>query len=346
MNTTSGTKRILFSGKITGDIVSDMTHIEALGDSKYDAKSLTFSLGGASANVARAIQSLATVFGGDIHTKIMTSQGKLAGAESFEKFSNYLFVSAGQDVIYRLLKHNGIDYMDLCEDIRGTGFPINIVIESKNGRSIMRQSNEDVAKQARRDRVNVAQGVIEAEVDTSDLVFIDPTKPFLGESVIQACLKRNTTTIIDYGLQGPLKDEVDAQRLDFILRNADVLIVPGDAWIEGMVEGEVDPQKLFEVLVSDEYRAHTVILSDGAKPVRVSVSGEEHTVEVAPIEGPKYKNGAGDTRDGAFLYFLSQGDDILTAAKKATFMASVKIRYPGNTWLEHITEHAAESDLF
>ena len=87
-------------------------------------------------------------------------------------------------------------------------------------------------------------------------------------------------------------------------------------------------------------------MSDGTNPVRLSHNGRVSEIPVEPVAETINISGAGDTRDGALMFFLSRGDDMETAVTKATVMASIRIQYPCNEWEDHILEHVQDNPLF
>ena len=349
METVESNRNLVCVGKINIDFHAASPEVGELVDTKDFAHSgMWVDLGGASANVARAINTLSRVYDDPGSTKIVTRIGQPPEEEGYKTFGEHLFAQHATDMTFSLLQHEGLNYIDVAAGQMGPGIAKSMVSGWNGGRHIYKQKSF-VGPQF--NAVNDGllantKPIIEAEVSNAAYVFVDPARPGLANLTTEICEERGIPTIVDHGLKAWPTDEKEAAILDNILKKADILIVPSDAVVPGMRDKESNPDRLFELLHGKEYKARTIIMSDGTNPVRLSHNGKVTEIPVMEVENPINVSGAGDTRDGALMFYLSRGDDMETAVTKATVMASIRIQYRDNDWEGHIYDHVVDNPLF
>ncbi|PCI57103.1 MAG: hypothetical protein COB36_02195 [Alphaproteobacteria bacterium] len=341
-------RNLVLVGKINLDIYAGSGDVTSLDDTKdFASGGMGVSLGGASANVARAINTLSRVYDDAGSTKIITRIGESSEHAGYKDFGEHLLSQHVSDMTFRLLQHEGVNYADVAAGKAGPGIAKSIVSNFKGGRHIYKQQPLAEQFNASNDGlVTSVKPIVEAETAGASYVFVDPARPHLSNIAANVCEEKGIPSIVDHGLKAWPKDAGKAALLENILKKADILIVPGDAFVPGMEEGKKDSDKLFELLQGKEYKARTIIMSDGIDPVRLSHNGKVSEIPVTPAENPINVSGAGDTRDGALMFFLSRGEEMETAVAKATEMATIRIQYYGNEWEDHIFKHVMDNPLF
>ncbi|MGN7438629.1 MAG: carbohydrate kinase family protein [Alcanivorax sp.] len=341
-------RNLALVGKVNLDIYGASGQVTSLGDTKDFADGgIGVSLGGASANVARSINTLSRVYGDEGSTKIVTRIGEPPEQQGYNNFGEHLLAQHAAEMTFRLLQHEGVNYTDVAAGKEGPGIAKSVVSNFRGGRHIFKQMPLQAQFAAANDgMVSSVHPVMTAELSGASYVFVDPARPALAKVATDVCEENRVPSIVDHGLKSWPKDELKASLLEDVLKNADILIVPADAFVPGMRDGEKNPDKLFETLSGKEYKARTIIMSDGTDPVRLSHHGKVSEIPVTPAENPINVSGAGDTRDGALMFFLSRGDEMETAVAKATEMATIRIQYPGNDWEHHIYDHVKDNPLF
>ena len=321
--------RILVVGAITVDdnhYVPDGIKI----DGKVTAKTSNIRLGGGAGNCAQALHKLDEALSTHTYIKLITRLGRPPADNLRAKLAHLAATE--------ILSEIEIDYVDATRGESAIAF--NSVAEHGKGRSIVRDhvDNHD----------DLAYGIeetIENEVRGADVVFVDPSKPYIGLIACRSGNKHNKPVVIDWGQSKWPKDPEIAEMVDEMIGRADILMVPSDAVVRGMNDNEVNPQKLINTL-RNVYMTPHILMSDGSEPVQVFLQGEYHEIPVEPWNGDKYALAAGDTRNAGFLHALSRGHDILGAAKFGTALASIKIRYPGLVWADHVVADLKENPAF
>jgi len=341
-------KNLVFVGKVNLDIYGVNSSIDKLEDTKdFATDGMGAALGGASMNVARAVKKLAGVYG-DIQTaKIVTRMGQEPDKASFANHDEYILKKYVRAMTREKLDYEGINCTDVTVGQAGPGIATSIVSGYNGGRHILKQQPLfEVFNAANDGMISSVHAHVQNEVCNAGYVFIDPARPALPNIAADVCHDQGVSAVVDYGFKQWPSDAGKAARLSNILQKADILIVPGDAFVPGMKEGVKDPDALFEMLTGDGYSAKTVIMSDGMDPVRLSHNGKVTQIPVIPAERVINVNGAGDTRDGALMFYLSRHDDVEVAVEKATVLASIRIQYPDHEWETHIYDHVKDNPLF
>ncbi len=341
-------RNLVLVGKINLDIYAGAHEVSGLKDTKdFATAGMGVSLGGASANVARSINTLSRAYDDHGSTNIVTRIGEPPEQQGYKSFGEHLLATHASEMTFRLLQREGVQYTDVAAGQDGPGIAKSIVSGFRGGRHIYKQSPLTGAFQASSDGlVSSVKPIVRKEVRGASYVFIDPARPPLASIAADVCEEECVPSIVDHGLKNWPEDEQKAALLDNILKKADIIIVPADAVVPGMEDGVKDPDKLFELLHGKDYKARTIIMSDGTDPVRLSHNGQVTEIPVTPAANPINVSGAGDTRDGALMFYLSRGEQMETAVAKATEMATIRIQYPDNEWESHIYEHVAENPLF
>ena len=341
-------RNLVLVGKVNLDIYGASGEVTSLGDTKDFADGgIGVSLGGASANVARSINTLSRVYGDEGSTKIVTRIGEPPEQKGYKTFGEHLLAQHASEMTFRLLQHEGVNYTDVSAGKEGPGIAKSVVSNFLGGRHIFKEMPLLAQFQAANDgMITSVHPVMTAELSGASYVFIDPARPPLAKIGADVCEQNCIPSIVDHGLKKWPKDEIKGKLLGDVLKQADIIIVPADAFVPGMEEGKKDPDQLFEILSSKEYKARTIIMSDGTDPVRLSHNGQVSEIPVTPAENAINVSGAGDTRDGALMFFLSRGEEMETAVTKATEMATIRIQYPGNEWENHIYDHVKDNPLF
>ena len=339
-------------GKLNQDTVGDAPNQGELRDAKYRAASpLRVELGGASANVSKAISVLAKIYGDDCSTKIITRVGEPPSVERFKdafgdiNFGEFLAAKNAYENAFELMRHQGITVVDVCaRGEEGPGVAAAMVtnygghINGGSGRAIItdpdvpeiercHQSLSEGFNNAVHNLIGNIKPKIRNEVKGNGQIFIDPARPFLAYMAASVCMENNISYTVDYGIRKWPRDPQTAKWLSTVLKNADILIVPDDAVVEGMEDYVRNPDLLFEKLTGKRiklnheghiaeayevegaraYKANTVIMSNGKKPVLVTHKDKPYSITVEPTERAINKKGVGDTRDGALLFFLARG---------------------------------------
>jgi len=343
-------RNLVFVGKINLDLYASSAEVKELVDTKDFADGgMGVSLGGASANVARAATTLSRVYGDFGSSKIVTRAGEPPEEQGYKTFGEHLLDQHVAAMTRELLAHESINVFDVAAGQMGPGIAKSMVSNFSGGRHIFKQMPVTVSEQfkaANDGFISHVNPVMAGQLAGAGLVFIDPARPHLSAIASDVCEQNGVTSIVDHGLKSWPTEPEHAGMLHDMLTKADILIVPGDAVVPGMEDGVKNSDKLFDLLQQKEYRARTIIMSDGTDPVRVAHNGRVSEIPVTPVENAINVSGAGDTRDGALMFFLSRGEDMETAVHKATEMASIRIQYPNNDWEHHVLEHVEGNPLF
>ncbi len=340
-------KNLLFIGKVNLD-VGAVGDVDSLGDTKdFATGGMHAAIGGASANAARAARKLARVYGDEQNTKIVTRMGQEPAQESYSNFGEYLLARHAREMTRELMEHEGFNHTDVSVGQPGPGVAKSIVSTFQGGRHIFKDMPLAEQFNAANDgMISNVKNQIHAEISTSGFVFLDPARPALADIAIGMADQTDAVMITDYGFKSISKDQKEAERIDNILKNSDIVIVPGDAFVEGMIPGEKNPDKLFELLQDKQYKARTIIMSDGLDPVRVYHEGKVSEIPVTPAPKLVNVNGAGDTRDGALMFYLSRGDEMIDAVAKASAVSSIRMQYQEHEWEDRFYDHVKDNPLF
>ena len=291
-------------------------------DGKVPAQSSEIRLGGGAGNCVQALKKLDEAFGTRTDVKLITRLGRPPKSNLRARLAHLAATE--------ILKDSDIEYIDAVDGESALAF--NSVTEHGGGRSIVK----DVVGTLHSMSAGMDE-TIEREVAESDIVFIDPSKVRMGFMAARAANKYNKPCVVDWGQSAWPLEPTRADWTNEIISRADVLMVPSDAVVAGMEDNIEDPEQLFGRLVQD-YRIPNVFMSDGSQPVRASLMGQYFEIPVQEWKGQKYSLAAGDTRNAGFLHHLARGHDVLSAGQFGTAVASVKIRYPGLQWADHIKE--------
>lgn len=318
--------RILVVGAIT---VDDSRYVPGgiKSDGKVTAATSEIRLGGGAGNCVQALHKLDEAFGTHSYIKLITRLGRPPADNLRAKLAHFAATE--------ILGQTEIDYVDATRGESVIAF--NSVAEHLKGRSIIKDHVTNP-----NDLAFGIEDTIDNEVRGADVVFVDPSKPRIGVMACRSGNKHNKPVVIDWGQSKWPKDPAVSDMVDEMISRADIVMVPSDAVVRGMNDNEVNPQKLVNTL-RNEYMTPHILMSDGGKPVQVYLQDEYHEITVEPWDGDKYALAAGDTRNAGFLYALSRGHDILGAAKIGTAIASIKIRYPGLVWADHVVDDLKEN---
>ncbi len=365
-------------GKLNQDTVGDAPDQPRLADAKHRAASpIRIEIGGASANISRAIGILAEIYGDDCSTKIITRVGKAPRIEQFEddfgdtKFGEFLAAKNAYDNAFEILRYYGVSFVDVSAREEGPGVAASMVanygghIQGKSGRAIVTDPDVPESELCQNEAdVYVRQGLSEGfnnvvhnlmqhvkpmvrnELKDSAHIFIDPSRVFDAYVGASVCIEHDISYIVDYGKTKWPKNPRTVEMLSAVLKHAAVLIVPDDAVVEGMEDYVRNPQLLYDKIRGKDYAARTIIMSNGTESVLVTHDNKEYDITVEPARQAINKNGVGDTRDGALIFFLARGDDMLTAADKATAVATIRVQYPGTEWKDHFIEEVMANPRF
>lgn len=299
-------------------------------DGKVTAATSEIRLGGGAGNCVQALHKLDEAFGTHSYIKLITRIGRPPANNLRAKLAHI----AATDT----LADSEINYIDATRGESAIAF--NSVAEHSQGRSIIKDKVDNPE-----DLAFGIEDTIENEVRGSDVVFVDPMKPRIGLMACRAGNKYNKPVVIDWGQSEWPKDPELSEMVDEIIGRADIMMVPSDAVVRGMADNVVDPEALVRTL-KNEYMTPHILMSDGSKPVQVYLQDDYYEIPVEPWDGDKYALAAGDTRNAGFLHALARGHDILGAAKMGTAVASIKIRYPGLTWGDHIQDDLRKNPMF
>lgn len=321
--------RILVVGAIT---VDDNRFVPGgvKTDGKVTAETSEIRLGGGAGNCVQALHKLDEAFGTHSYIKLITRLGRPP--------ADNLRARLAHMAATEILSDSEIEYVDATRGESVIAF--NSVAEHSRGRSIVKDKVDNP-----NDMAFGIEETIDNEVRGADVIFVDPMKPRIGVMACRAANKYNKPLVIDWGQSEWPKDPILAGTVDEMLGRADILMVPSDAVVRGMNDNEVNPEALLLTL-KNEYMTPHILLSDGGKPVQVYLQDDYYEIPVEPWDGDKYALAAGDTRNAGFLHALARGHDILGAAKMGTAVASVKIRYPGLTWRDHIRYDLKNDPMF
>ena len=357
-------------GNITADIIALVQAF--FGDTKNETLTIPgVFLGGASANIMFSFKTMEKLYGVNENknnvSKIITDIGEPPREKSYPLYNQYLLATSSYNWVQDLLRRENIDYVDISAGLNGNGVNASTVQNYQRGRNISKWKRPPLpipdfsiaagfisklfAKKVNgRNLEGSAGGVskmLEKEIKGSDLVFLDPSSPMLSYMAACICKDLGIKTITDYGAKKVGTGEKD-KYVRKILDMSDIIIVPGDAVVHGMENEKKNPKKLFTIL-KGRYPYKTTIMSDGSVPVNIFHNGREmDEIELPQVDEEKAINvsGAGDTRDGAFMFYMTRGDDEYTALRKASVVASIRIQYPNNEWTKHFLDHVREDPLF
>ncbi len=360
-------------GKLNQDISGDIPDYSRLDDTKYRACSpIRCELGGASANVSRAISLLSEIYGESSSSKIITRIGSEPKQCHYDRFEEYLAAKNAYHNVFELLRYYGTSYVDVSMREEGTGVAGALVVNyggnvaGVSGRTIVTDPDADEIQpelgglktngnsedlkvsfnNAVHNLTSRVKPILEKELAGNDCIFVDPARPYLASVAAMVCREKKLPYVVDYGAKVWPKDSMKSELLSKVLRDADILIVPDDAVVKGMEDNVRNPDLLFEKLTNDEYRARTVIMSNSSKDVRVHHNGDEYSFAVEEPKRTINIKGVGDTRDGAFIFFLVRGDDVLTAIEKATAVATIRIQYSGDDWTKYFVKEVMGNERF
>lgn len=330
--------RALITGAMNIDIGGILPEVDQLGDTKDTAKKSFASVGGGGANCALALDLLGQSFKRNCLISFVTRKGELPPENSFEDHEEYVLALMAHEGANHLLRN--VDIIDAARGMPNV-IGVNRPTEYLGGRHITKQFVEAVH--------NLAPGTlqrVDSEAHVADLAFVDPRASLLGREAAVDCNKYRVPFLTDYGDKVWPEDPDTAYRIKEILERADVIIVPSDAVVEGMKPKTFAPDELLE-RIKNQYDPRVLLMSDGSKPVHLYVKGRgEFEIPVESYDGPRYALAVGDTRNAALMHFLLEGNDIVEATKKATVIASIKIRYPGRNWIKHLHGHLSDNPLF
>ena len=321
--------RILVVGSINIDDAYYTTSFNAAGKADADLRP-EFRLGGGAGNCVQAIHKLDEAFGTHSHVKLITRIGRPPKGD--------LRAEVAHLITTRILEESEIDYTDATrgESIMG----VNAVIEDDEDRAIVRERLDNPS-----DMAYGIEETIEHHVRGADIVFVDPRKPRMGLMAARAANKFNKPLMVDWGEKEWSEDPELAAVHRELLERADILMLPNDAIVEGMENGVKNPDELFR-RAQEQYDPDHILMSNGGDNVRALIHRQDGVINVDPVEGKKFTLAAGDTRNAAVLRAIAQGHDVLTAFKAGTKTASVKIRYPGMQWAEHIADDMQDHRMF
>ncbi|MFP4386941.1 MAG: PfkB family carbohydrate kinase [Alphaproteobacteria bacterium] len=337
-------KKVVFVGKLNLDIGASSSDISGLGDTKdFATGGMGVSLGGASFNVFRSFRALSDLYGEKYDAVLVTDIGLPPESGEFEGPDQYMFAHFAHNMALDLLKESGLECVDLSEGRRGAGVAVSLISAWFGGRHIFKQEEPLASK------FNDVSGYVPPElraaIHGADLVFLDPARPWTPATAAALCEEMGICMLTDYGMK-EVYEGTQRTAVERILGHADIIVVPGDAVVPGMQNGVKDPDRLFKMLCSNSYRAGTVIMSDGTQPVQLLDDGQVQQIDVVPVDNPINVSGIGDTRDGALMFFLVNGDDREVALRKAMEVAALRIQYPGEEWTEHFLDHVKNNPLF
>lgn len=325
-------KSIVITGGLSVDAVY-MLKGSAPGSfkGKFEADNFYYTLGGGAANCATKLSQLSKAFNSHASITLVTRIGSPpfgdVAAQNAHRIANQLIQQSELQIIDVVHGQNII--------------PTNTVIEHSSDRFIVKQH----VGHTEEFKPGIGHTIM-TQVHGADYVFIDPRKPFIASTAMIAAKQTGKTTIMDWGEKSWPKDPNLGRIYDQLLHGTDILMVPADAMVKGMKNHEEDPDQLMRRLRED-YGQNNILMSDGGKDVQVLIDGKDHKIPVEPHAGEAmYALAAGDTRNAGVIQGLMAGHDLLTAFQRGTAIASVKIKYPGQEFLEYLECHLGSNPLF
>lgn len=324
-------KRIVVVGGVSADSLT--TYLEPLGlngKNRVAPGNTEIVMGGGAGNCAQALARIQSAFPGHpVSIAMITELGAPVPGQITDKISH--------EIIEHNLQASGIECIDIARGACAIAF--NTVVEHQDGRMIFVQNTSAFPKDLKPD----AAQIIDNALQGADYVLLGSSKPHISLMAAQAAKKNGVCIVTDWDNNTwPSAPDLSAASEE-ILRLSDIILMPTDTVVKGMQDKIENPDELFRRL-QDEYGATTLLMSNGGSNVRVLVDGLEHTIPVQTHSGHLFALAAGDHRNAMLLYSLAQGDDTLTAFKKATAFASLKIKHPRFEWVNHtheLTTHPA-----
>ncbi len=332
---------ITIVGGMNIDAKFTFNRVTQLADTKDVADNAGAFLGGGAANCAIEIDKLTPLFNQKCTINLITRRGRLPNEDDFDDFNEYVLASMAHHGTNLLLDHSKLNIIDITRGMVNQ-IGINGVDQYNSGRHI---SKQDIP--STEGFVDGINEIIEANVEHSDYIFIDPSKPKTGLIAARSAMRNNVPMMIDHGAKmWPTDPKEDAQ-LDELLSLSSIIVVPSDAVVKGMEDHIKNPGELFSH-IKNRYNAKTIIMSDGISSVKIMHDGVEDSIPVSPAKGSIYACGVGDTRNAALLNSLVSGHTMFEAAKRATAIASVKVQYPDDSWATHeeLRKHLGEHPSF
>ena len=301
------------------------------GDAKYTEIWSGHTLGGAGGNLVSAYRALDTAFSTQSEIELFTRVGE----EDPEDDDDAAMVNWR---VRRWLKRLNITHTETSSGPCSVAHNLNL--EHLDGRLIIRDGKHKTGELAH----GIEERIYES-IAGSDINFVDPRKYRTGPIAARAAAENQKMLITDFGESAWPEDSGLAEAYNCILSNATIAIVPDDAIVRGMKPGQKNPDELF-VRLQHDFGFENILMSNSSAPVRILVDGVEDELPVQRHDGIKYTNGAGDTRNAGMVWALNQGHGLREAFQFGTDVASVKVKYPGLEWQEHIADELGNHPIF
>lgn len=320
--------RIAVVGSVSADSLT--TYLEPFdvnGKNRAAAGMTDIVMGGGAGNAAQALFRINKAgMGRAAEIVIITELGKPVPGLSTDELSH--------EVVTRQLSEQNITCIDIARGACAVAF--NTVVEHTEGRMIFVQNIAAFPKDLKPD----AADIIEDGLKGADIILLGSSKPHISLMAARAAKKLGVTIVTDWDNNVWPDDKAASDINEEILRLSDIILVPTDTVVKGMTNKVENPDELFARL-QDHYGAKNILMSNGGADVRALVHGLEYTIPVQKHQGNLYALAAGDHRNAMLVHALAQGDDVLTAFRKATAFASLKIKHPRFDWVDHMQELAA-----
>lgn len=295
-------------------------------DAKYAASDPVYQKFKAEADAAPELNSYTALGGGGANTAIVLSELNRIFGDTVEVT---LMTKIGENGLSSVIKEEhlgGIDILDLAAG-QETKVPVNEITCFQSGRLIGRQSSFDFN--------SVSVGAAElSTMDTilagTDLVMIQTKLPDLAMHGAQTAYSLSIPVVVDFGNHDSPKD-----LLDF----ASFALLPAEHKFPDM--NSEDPQALLERAYQhvQKNNGYAAVSSADTITQRISAAQDGARGLIPSLTINKVDTlGAGDTRDGAFCFFLLRGDEPDTALRKANIIASLSCEYYGRDWTVHLAE--------
>ncbi|MFC6091447.1 PfkB family carbohydrate kinase [Saccharothrix lopnurensis] len=269
---------MLCVGLTTVDVSQSVAEFPLPGE-KVQSLGVHLAPGGPAANAARAVAALGH------RAVLLTALGGELGAFARERLRPVEVRSVGAG---------------------GPALSMVAVRERDGERTVVSRNAEGFA-------VEVADGLVEAEVAGADVVLVDGHLGPLALAAARLARRRGVPVVLDAGSWKPV--------LDDLLPLVDVAACSEGF---GMAEREVHDRGV-----------PLVIRTHGPRPVTWSRGGATGSHPV-PVVEVRDTNGAGDVWHGALAVAVARGDEPADAVRWANEVAAVRVRNTAWDWVEEL----------
>lgn len=310
-----------------------------LDDIKRTASEHEAMPGGGGYNVAKNLQIIAAQMGLDAEITLVTKLGPERVRD--DKLGKETLNMGAQKVRSALEDQNGyLNLIDIAENDHSYRTPVNAVLLTPDGRSIMKAPETGVLTSEFADHApSYADRVysdITHAIAGADLVVIQASKfPFIIAHAARVASQHGVPILVDYDISSL----THAAQASEVLEHAKYVVAPHDAVAPPRWDGDDDALYTRLVESNHRYHSHLTAVSDGIKPIRVNTDFSDFTIDVPLKELDVVdKNGSGDLRDAAFAYAILAGYQPVNALRFASALSSFGTHYPGREWANDIGE--------